>query len=60
MLSPEQLAELNRRLRQETAGDAEREAYLDRLAEEIRTGRYQVDTDALAGKLAEELSSELD
>ena len=55
MLSAEQLAELARKLREQTPDTVEREAYLDRLTEEIRTGRYQIDTDALARKLADKL-----
>ena len=56
MVSPEQLAELARRVRELAPDTPEREAYLDRLAEEIRTGRYQVDTEALAKKLIDRLS----
>ena len=59
-MSREQLAELARKLRQETPDTPEREAFLDRLAEEIRTGRYRVDTEALARKLADKLTSETD
>lgn len=53
MVSPEQLAELARKLREQTPGTPEREAFLNRLAEEIRTGQYQVDTTTLARKLVD-------
>ena len=60
MLSPEQLAELARKLREQQPGSPEREAFLDRLAEQIRSGEYQIDNEKLARKLAEKLLSELD
>jgi anti-sigma28 factor (negative regulator of flagellin synthesis) len=54
MAGEEQLADLARRMRELTDGTKEREAWLERLAAEIREGRYEVDADVLAGKLIEE------
>ena len=56
MTSPEQLADLARKLREQSDGSPEREALLERLAEEIRSGRYEVDTDTLAQKLMSTLN----
>jgi anti-sigma28 factor (negative regulator of flagellin synthesis) len=55
VLSPEQLAELARKLREQSPDTPEREAYLDRLAAEIREGRYEIDTETLARTLIEKL-----
>ena len=60
VIPPDQLAELARKLQQEAPGSPEREAFLERLATEIRSGRYEVDTDALARILADKLISETD
>jgi len=53
MAGEHELAELAHRLRELTEGTPEREAYLQRLADEIREGCYEVDADALALKLLE-------
>ncbi|MBC7925604.1 MAG: flagellar biosynthesis anti-sigma factor FlgM [Bryobacteraceae bacterium] len=45
------LAALAFRLRETTEGTPEREALLERIAAEIREGRYEVDADSLADKL---------
>lgn len=52
-----ELAALNRRLRELTPGTPEREAYLERLAAEIREGVYQPDPASLAEALLEELGT---
>jgi len=51
----DQLASLAFRVRELTDETPEREAMLARLAEEIRTGEYQTDPDALAERLLKEL-----
>jgi anti-sigma28 factor (negative regulator of flagellin synthesis) len=60
VLSHVQLERLRHKLREESPGSPEREAYLERLAEQIRTGKYEVDTEQLARILTEKLLSELD
>ena len=55
MLGTEDLAALASKLREQTELTPERSALLDRLAAEIRSGEYTVDTDKLAGKLLDEL-----
>ena len=55
MLGTEDLAALASKLREQTELTPERSAFLDRLAAEIRSGKYTVDTDKLAGKLLDEL-----
>lgn len=52
-----ELANLNQRLRELTPGTPEREAYLQRLAAEIREGRYQPDPASLADALLKELGT---
>ena len=54
----ESLKVLSDRIAELTEGTPEREALLARLAEQIRNGTYQVDADALASVLAENLLSE--
>jgi anti-sigma28 factor (negative regulator of flagellin synthesis) len=60
VLPHEQLEQLRHKLREESPGSPEREAYLEQLAEQIRTGSCEVDTEQLARILAEKLFSELD
>ena len=55
MLGTEDLAALASKLREQTELTPERSALLDRLAAEVRSGEYTVDTDKLAGKLLDEL-----
>jgi len=54
----EALKALSHRLAELTEGTEEREALLQRLAEQIRSGQYAVDADALAASLAERFESE--
>lgn len=54
--SPEQIAELARKIREQEANTPEREEYLERIAEQIRAGTYEVDNDALARKLVDHLT----
>lgn len=56
MPASEDLPELLRRLREMEEGSPEREAYLERLATEIREGTYRVDAEELARKLLREFS----
>jgi anti-sigma28 factor (negative regulator of flagellin synthesis) len=49
------LATLAGSLRRLTPGTPEREAFLARLAEEIRSGKYQVDEEGLAESLLDQL-----
>jgi len=56
VLSVDSLTALASRLAELGEGSPEREALLERLAEEIRTGAYEVDADALAAKLLERLT----
>lgn len=51
-----ELAALNRRLRELTPGTPEREAYLDKLAADIRNGRYHTDSKGLADALLRALA----
>ena len=55
MLGPEDLAALATKLREQTDLTPERAAFLNRLAAEIRSGEYCVDTQSLAGKLLGDL-----
>ena len=55
MLGTEDLAALASKLREQTELTPERSAFLDRLAAEIRSGEYTVDTNKLAGKLLDDL-----
>ena len=57
-MSPENesLLALSRRLAEATDGTPEREALLQRLAERIRSGEYEVDAEALASSLLDELA----
>ena len=48
------LLSLARTLRREAGRPLDREALLERLANEIRTGQYRVDVDALAERLLDE------
>lgn len=48
---------LSKRIAELTEGTEEREALLRRLAEQIRSGTYQVDEDALASVLLHHLRS---
>lgn len=54
MAGEDQIAGLARRLRELTDGTPERDEWLDRIAAEIREGRYTVDSEALADILIEE------
>ena len=56
MAAGEDLAEMIRRLREAEDGTPERNAYLERLAVQIREGTYKVDAEELARKLLRELS----
>jgi anti-sigma28 factor (negative regulator of flagellin synthesis) len=56
MAAGEDLAEMIRRLREAEDGSPEREAYLNKLAADIRGGTYKVDTEELARKLLRELA----
>jgi anti-sigma28 factor (negative regulator of flagellin synthesis) len=56
MAAGEDLAEMMRRLREAEDGTPEREAYLEKLAAQIRDGTYTVDADELARKLLRELT----
>jgi anti-sigma28 factor (negative regulator of flagellin synthesis) len=53
------LGALGQKLRQEQDGTAEREAYLDRLRQQIKAGEYQVDAQALADRLLECAANEI-
>jgi len=53
MAGEQQLSELAHRIRELTDGTPEREAYLERLAAEIREGCYELDAEILAQKLIE-------
>ena len=55
MLGTEDLAALARKLREQTDLTPERAAYLNRLAANIREGKYSVDTEGLADKLLDDL-----
>jgi anti-sigma28 factor (negative regulator of flagellin synthesis) len=55
MPAADDLSEMMRRLREAEDGSPEREAYLERLAAQIRDGTYKVDPDELARKLLREL-----
>jgi anti-sigma28 factor (negative regulator of flagellin synthesis) len=55
VLSADQLAELARKVREQAPDTPEREEYLNRLAEQIRTGRYEIDTEVLARKLIDRI-----
>jgi anti-sigma28 factor (negative regulator of flagellin synthesis) len=52
------LSALGGELRKLADGTPEREAYLDKLAAEIRAGRYRVDSEELARKLFADLQKE--
>ena len=56
MAAGEELAEIMRRIREAEDGTPEREAYLQKLAAQIREGTYKVDADELARKLLRELA----
>jgi anti-sigma28 factor (negative regulator of flagellin synthesis) len=56
MAAGEELAEMMRRIREAEDGTPEREAYLQKLAAQIREGTYKVDADELARKLLRELA----
>jgi hypothetical protein len=58
MPARDDLAALLLRIREFEEGSPEREAYLDRLAAQIRRGEYRVDTQELARKLLDELLRE--
>ena len=53
------LGALGQKLRQEQDGTTEREAYLDRLRQQIKAGEYEVDPDALADRLLECAAGEI-
>jgi anti-sigma28 factor (negative regulator of flagellin synthesis) len=53
------LGSLGRKLREEQDGSDEREAYLERLRQKVKTGEYTVDPDALADKLLETAAAEI-
>jgi len=55
MAADEQLGDLAQQIRKLTDGTPERELYLERLAADIREGRYKVNADELADKLIEEV-----
>ena len=55
MLGTEDLAALARKLREQTDLTPERAAYLNRLAADIRDGKYSVDAQGLADKLMDDL-----
>jgi anti-sigma28 factor (negative regulator of flagellin synthesis) len=55
MLATEDLAALARKLREQTDLTPERAAYLNRLAADIREGKYSVDAEGLADKLIDDL-----
>src|SRR5690349_12502716 len=48
---PIDLTALAHSLRKQAAGSAEREAFLERLRQQIKSGEYHVDAEALARKL---------
>lgn len=56
MAAGDELAEMMRRIREAEDGTPEREAYLRKLAAQIRDGTYKVDTEELARKLLRELA----
>ena len=55
MLGTEDLAALARKLREQTDLTPERAAYLNRLAADIRDGKYSIDAQRLADKLMDDL-----
>ncbi|MDZ4802191.1 MAG: flagellar biosynthesis anti-sigma factor FlgM [Bryobacteraceae bacterium] len=55
MGDPNSLANLARRIREQTAGTPEREAKLAELAARIRSGQYHVDPEKLADSLLREI-----
>ena len=55
MLGTEDLAALAAKLREQTDLTPERAAYLDRLAADIRDGKYSIDAQGLADKLMDDL-----
>jgi len=48
------LSALAHRLREKAASSAERDALIERLRKQVKSGEYQVDSEALARKLIEE------
>jgi flagellar biosynthesis anti-sigma factor FlgM len=57
---PIDLTALAHSLRKQAAGSAEREAFLEELRKQIKSGEYQVDAEALARKLIENAREEID
>jgi anti-sigma28 factor (negative regulator of flagellin synthesis) len=58
--APIDLTALAHQLRKHAHGSAEREAYLENLRKQIKSGEYQVDAEALARKLIEKAHEEID
>jgi anti-sigma28 factor (negative regulator of flagellin synthesis) len=56
---PIDLTALAHNLRKHTPGSAEREAFLERLRKQIKSGEYHVDAEALAQKLIENAQDEI-
>jgi anti-sigma28 factor (negative regulator of flagellin synthesis) len=52
-MTDEELSKLASRIRLQQEGTPEREAWLERLREEVRAGRYHVDAETLADTLME-------
>ena len=58
--APIDLTALAHQLQKQAHGSAEREAYLEKLRQQIKSGEYQVDAEALARKLIENAREEID
>jgi anti-sigma28 factor (negative regulator of flagellin synthesis) len=58
--APIDLTALAHNLRKQAHGSAEREAYLEKLRKQVKSGEYQVDAEALARKLIEKAREDID
>ena len=58
--APIDLTALADNLRKQAHGSAEREAYLEKLRKQVKSGEYQIDAEALARKLIENARKDID
>ena len=58
--APIDLTALAHQLRKQAHGSPEREAYLEELRRQVKSGKYHVDAEALARKLIENAREEID
>jgi anti-sigma28 factor (negative regulator of flagellin synthesis) len=54
-MADEDIVKLARRIRREAAGTPEREVWLQRIREQVRSGTYEVDPEQLADTLIDRL-----